>query len=295
MADTKISALTQVGAPSVAAADVFPVVSGAASKKIRLDNLLGAAILVGSSTAVNPAATTGASQAGAATTVKLAPDAVASTDTAGAAAGGTVTLKAGDAARLTSGNANGGDLVVIPGAGIGTGTQGKLIVRKSGGVAGTNEIQIHSDDASYAGEGCIDARSTKLLVRIAGTTNFWFANGTCGPWANFEDPNQNAFRIGTTGNITVRSAGSYGFNSGSGVGSQDVAVTRGAAGSLKITDGASGDGSLIAAKGIATAVKAGTPSDADVTNPVSGMLVVDTTASKIWVRVGSTWKSVAVA
>jgi hypothetical protein len=45
---------------------------------------------------------------------------------------------------------------------------------------------------------------------------------------------------------------------------------------------------------IALKTKAGTPADADFVTPASGMIAVDTTASKIWVRVGSTWKSVAV-
>jgi hypothetical protein len=44
-------------------------------------------------------------------------------------------------------------------------------------------------------------------------------------------------------------------------------------------------------------VKAGTPTDADM--PVYGIsdgaLVVDTTGNKIWVRIGGTWKGVAVA
>lgn len=41
--------------------------------------------------------------------------------------------------------------------------------------------------------------------------------------------------------------------------------------------------------------KAGTPTDSDVTNPADGMTIIDTTASKIWVRTGGAWKSVAVA
>ncbi len=41
---------------------------------------------------------------------------------------------------------------------------------------------------------------------------------------------------------------------------------------------------------LVTQVKAGTPADADLDNPQSGNIVVDTTAGKIWVRVGSTWK-----
>lgn len=43
-------------------------------------------------------------------------------------------------------------------------------------------------------------------------------------------------------------------------------------------------------------VKAGTPVDGDIVGgAVSGNIVVDTTASKIWVRVGATWKGVVVA
>lgn len=41
--------------------------------------------------------------------------------------------------------------------------------------------------------------------------------------------------------------------------------------------------------------KAGTPTDSDVTNPADGMTIIDTSGSKIWVRVGGAWKSVAVA
>ncbi len=48
--------------------------------------------------------------------------------------------------------------------------------------------------------------------------------------------------------------------------------------------------------GIATKVKAGTPTDADfLTVPPDGTIVVDTSASKIWTRVGGVWKGVAVA
>ena len=42
-------------------------------------------------------------------------------------------------------------------------------------------------------------------------------------------------------------------------------------------------------------IKAGTPVDADVTNPADGMLMLDSTANKIWVRLGGVWKGVVVA
>src|SRR5262245_11222129 len=41
-------------------------------------------------------------------------------------------------------------------------------------------------------------------------------------------------------------------------------------------------------------VKAGTPTDADVVVPTDGMMLLDSTANKIWVRLGGTWKGVAV-
>lgn len=49
-------------------------------------------------------------------------------------------------------------------------------------------------------------------------------------------------------------------------------------------------------QGLATKVKAGTPVDGDfAATPVDGTIVVDSTANKIWVRVGGAWKGVAVA
>jgi len=42
-------------------------------------------------------------------------------------------------------------------------------------------------------------------------------------------------------------------------------------------------------------VKAGTPVDADVVVPTDGMMVLDSTANKIWVRLGGVWKGVVVA
>lgn len=54
------------------------------------------------------------------------PNAGAGTD--GAAAGGSITLTAGAAARDTSGNANGGDINLVTGAGIGTGTAGQVVL-----------------------------------------------------------------------------------------------------------------------------------------------------------------------
>jgi len=40
--------------------------------------------------------------------------------------------------------------------------------------------------------------------------------------------------------------------------------------------------------------KAGTPTDSDVTNPADGMLIIDTSANKIWIRTGAAWKFAAL-
>src|SRR4029434_11315532 len=42
---------------------------------------------------------------------------------------------------------------------------------------------------------------------------------------------------------------------------------------------------------VAHRTKAGTPTDADVTTPTDGMMIIDTTASKIWCRIAGTWKA----
>lgn len=101
-----------------------------------LSNLASVAINAGlatgagtaaSLTATPPAAITTA-QAGIAASV-TASAAVAGSSVAGAAAGGTVSLVAGNAARLTSGDANGGNIDLTGvGAGVGTGGAGQVLL-----------------------------------------------------------------------------------------------------------------------------------------------------------------------
>lgn len=52
---------------------------------------------------------------------------------------------------------------------------------------------------------------------------------------------------------------------------------------------------IFVAGAVANRTKAGTPVDGDVNTPTDGMLIVDTTASKIWARIGGVWKGVVVA
>jgi hypothetical protein len=56
--------------------------------------------------------------------------------------------------------------------------------------------------------------------------------------------------------------------------------------------GATRPRNIYAAGGVATKTKAGAPVDADFTNPVDGMLAVDTTNHALYFRSGGTWRSI---
>jgi hypothetical protein len=110
--------------------------AGSSGANAALSNLASVAIntalvtgagIAAAFTATAPAAANGASQVGVAVNL-TASNAVASLDTAGAAVGGAINLTTGNAARNTSGNANGGNLNIILGTGIGTGTQGQVVL-----------------------------------------------------------------------------------------------------------------------------------------------------------------------
>jgi hypothetical protein len=69
----------------------------------------------------------------------------------------------------------------------------------------------------------------------------------------------------------------------------DVSLYRAAADRLQTDD------HFAATLGVATKVKAGTPADTDwAAAPPDGTLVADSTAGKLWVRVGGVWKGVTV-
>jgi len=82
-------------------------------------------------TRTTPASTTGATQAGLPISI-TASNAVASTDTASAAGGGSITYTSGAASRFSSGNADGGDHIFVVGSGIGTGRKGKVLIPNHG-------------------------------------------------------------------------------------------------------------------------------------------------------------------
>jgi hypothetical protein len=89
------------------------------------------------------------------------------------------------------------------------------------------------------------------------------------------------FRVGEEGKVEI---------GGGTAATLDTNLYRNAANQLKTDD------QLQIVDGVATKVVAGVVSDGSFTaTPPSGTLAVDTTNSKLYIRVGSTWKSVAVA
>lgn len=105
--------------------------------------------------------------------------AVAGASVAGAAAGGSVTITAGNAARLTSGNANGGNINLNLGSGIGTGTQGQVLV--SGGASASQTVVQYSAALNNANGLLIGGGNAGngVSIRVNGTAVF-AADGNVG-------------------------------------------------------------------------------------------------------------------
>jgi hypothetical protein len=82
----------------------------------------------------------------------------------GAAAGGAVTITSGAAARLVSGNANGGNINLVTGAGIGTGTAGQILIPD--GVVGTPSLSFTNSSTT----GIFAATSNNISLVISGTS-----------------------------------------------------------------------------------------------------------------------------
>lgn len=96
-----------------------------------------------------------------------ASDAIAGSSNAGAAAGGTTTIRGGDAKRLTSGNANGGDVIINGGAGIGTGTLGQVRINNSAIAVGTAAIPAFAIGSGAAGI-YTDSNAEFIFVKNSG-------------------------------------------------------------------------------------------------------------------------------
>jgi hypothetical protein len=129
---------------------------------------------------------------------------------AGAAVGGDVTITAGAAARLTSGNANGGNIALAPGAGIGTGTAGYVSITASG------TIPI-----------LVNASATTTGISFNGTAIYQFTNGSLRAVTS-----TSAFQLNQPHKIS--------WGSGAADGTQDTGIVRDAAGIVQINNATTG-------------------------------------------------------
>jgi hypothetical protein len=149
---------------------------------------------------------------------------VASTDTAGAAAGGSVTVTAGAAARNASGNANGGDIVLATGAGIGTGTAGSVIVPL--GTAAAPGIEFTGD----AGTGIFQRADNFIMVASNGTEQ-----------AYFRTPASDSGALSLNGGLSLHAGSPAGIGATAG-------VILSASGVIRVTNGATGLGSTLTSR-----------------------------------------------
>jgi len=153
---------------------------------------------------VEPTATTGATQAGLGLTL-FASDAVASTDTAGAAAGGDVNITAGAAARLTSGNANGGVISLNAGAGIGTGVIGYVTSSTAFapsvflGNQNAGVVNIGRKDQTGSSYIAMGSDGTAIGIALAASGEFGWSNGATATNPNTTDTNFSRIGPATVG------------------------------------------------------------------------------------------------
>lgn len=157
-----------------------------------------------------------------------ASPAIAGSSTVGAAVGGNVNITAGAAARLTSGNARGGEIFLTPGAGIGTGLAGSVLLPQSAAVTqGNGGIAF--------GANATDGTAMNIQ---AFNTNF-----------NFFSQNLQVGRLGyALGMVLLSTSGGYSFSSGVGNdGARDLALARDAAGVVQINTGTAGQWGAIKA------------------------------------------------
>lgn len=102
-----------------------------------------------------------------------ASDAVAGSSNAGAVAGGAVTIQAGNAARLTSGNAGGGAINLTTGTGIGTTAAGNVVVANGGVIvssSGTGSALAIGIGGTLSGFYLIQASDIGIIVGNSAAT-----------------------------------------------------------------------------------------------------------------------------
>lgn len=242
---------------TVSASGANAALSNLASVAINTALLTGAGVAA-AFTATAPAAITTA-QAGIAASL-TASAAVAGSSVAGAAAGGSIALTTGNAARNASGNADGGDLNVTLGAGIGTGRLGLAKFNFSGAVS-TGGLNLQKFEVSSTPMGVL---GVNMFLSQGGTpTRQDTGIGGLGLQVDSRTSNVNgglalvnitsagvvSYPLGFTSNsaiLSLYSSGVYGWTSSATVagagagGTVDTAWGRNAAGVIEANNGTAG-------------------------------------------------------
>ena len=183
-------------------------------------------ITIANNTATNAVSLTASSptvaasaQAGTPFNLTASP-AIAGNVNVGAAAGGSITFTAGNAARLTSGNANGGDYLFTATTGIGTGRAGVVFVPIGTSVSNPGGIVFGTSVGTASGIGFY---GSAVLIHNNG---------------------QNALYINTGQGLAIPSASGYMFSNSSSDagGTRDTGIGRKAAGVVRIISGSNGSG-----------------------------------------------------
>lgn len=168
------------------------------------------AITIANNTATNAVSLTASAPAAATATTAGTPfnlsasAATAGTTTAGAAAGGSITITTGAAARLTSGNANGGDLNFVVGAGVGTGTAGLAAFTESGSSHATRFRGQGAYSSRIGLEWAVSGavRNTILGAMGSGNDLIFYGSGGTTEYGRFDGSGN--WGIGTGGTVSAR-------------------------------------------------------------------------------------------
>jgi hypothetical protein len=251
---TKLSAIAAAGA-NVASGDFLVGVTTANVDELFSRAQVGAGILgniavplattAGTVFAASTTAATATASSTAGVGLTITADAaVAGSTNAGAAAGGNVTITSGAAARLTSGNANGGAINLTTGAGTGTGVPGNVVLNTAGTVLVAT--------ASGAGEGSFTASGIQFgsnNSQLTGSVNAGVAVWASGSLDHFIAANFRAYQSGVRiidiGNNNAVGMGTGALvawaNSTDGAQGKDTGLSRAAAKVVAIGAGSAQD------------------------------------------------------
>lgn len=165
----------------------------------------------------------------------------------------------------------------------GTFVENSMVVQQSDGRVGIG--------GSPTGKLHVESDASEIMLSLINNNPALGAGGLIKLLTAYETPVnslQMGYKSDTTVRYNVKTDGTTEWGPG-GSGSRDTNLYRSAANVLRTSD------QFVADDGVTTKTRAGAITDANFTvTPASGTIAVDTANSKLYVRVGSTWKSVAL-